>query len=184
MSDPKLTERLLRHQAVLARFQAGAETVNGGRRRPLMACALMCCAVLAAAQEPAAPPVPPEEPLVVKDLVTGIGNEARPGMVVVVHYVGWLYDASAKDHRGRQFDNSRERRQPLSFPLGAGHVIKGWDRGVAGMRVGGLRRLVIPPALAYGSRNIGNGLIPPGSTLVFDVELLAVENASSATQAQ
>lgn len=158
-----------------------------GPRRWLAAGALLLSAALVAAQEPAARPEsssPLGEPLVVTDLVSGIGNEALPGMVVVVHYTGWLYDAGAAGLRGRQFDSSRERGQPFSFPLGAGHVIQGWDRGVAGMRVGGLRRLVIPPALAYGGRDIGNGLIPPGSTLVFEVELLAVESVSTAPQAQ
>lgn len=159
--------------------------MSPGLRLCLVAAASLCGAALATAQQPAMPAEPPaEEPVVVTDLVTGIGSEALPGMVVVVHYTGWLHDAKAKDHRGRQFDSSHERRRPFSFPLGAGHVIKGWDRGVAGMRVGGLRRLVIPPALAYGSRNMGNGLIPPDSTLVFEVELLAVESVSSALPAQ
>jgi len=153
----------------------------------LMTAALLGYAMLAGAQEipvAPAPAVPIEEPLVVTDLVAGVGNEALPHLVVVVHYTGWLYDAGAKDHRGRQFDSSRERGQPFSFPLGAGHVIKGWDLGVVGMRIGGTRRLIIPPSLAYGSRNIGNGLIPPGSTLIFEVELLAIEHVSSAPQVQ
>jgi len=153
----------------------------------LMTAVLLGCALPAAAQESTvapAPVAPIEEPLVVTDLVAGVGNEALPHMVVVVHYTGWLYDVQAKDHRGRQFDSSRERGQPFSFPLGAGHVIKGWDLGVVGMRIGGTRRLIIPPSLAYGGRNIGNGLIPPDSTLMFDVELLAIEQVSSAPQAQ
>ncbi len=150
----------------------------------LMAGALSWCAAQAAAQEMQAAEVPLEEPLVITDLVLGVGDEALPGMVCVVHYTGWLYDWQAQDHRGRQFDNSRARRQPLSFPLGGGHVIKGWDHGVVGMRVGGLRRLVIPPALAYGDRDVGNGAVPPRSTLLFEVELLAVETVTSAPQAQ
>lgn len=158
--------------------------MNAGLRSALMAGALSWCTVQAGAQEPPAPEVPLEEPLVISDLVLGVGNEALPGMVCVVHYTGWLYDGQAKDRRGRQFDNSRERRQPFSFPLGAGHVIKGWDHGVVGMRVGGLRRLIIPPALGYGNRNMGNGTIPPGSTLLFEVELLAVETVTIAPQAQ
>ena len=158
--------------------------MNKGLRSALAAGALACCAIQVAAQEAPAPVVPPEEPLVITDLVVGVGNEALPGMACIVHYTGWLYDEQAKGHRGRQFDSSRERRQPLSFPLGGGHVIKGWDRGVVGMRVGGLRRLVIPPGLAYGNRNIGNGTIPPGSTLLFEVELLAVELVTIAPQAQ
>ncbi len=158
--------------------------MNFGRHFRFVAGALLWCATQAAAQEPVAPAEPPQEPLVVTDIVTGVGNEALPGMVLIVHYTGWLYDEQARDHRGRQFDSSRERRQPFAFPLGAGHVIKGWDQGVLGMRVGGLRRLVIPPALGYGSRNVGNGIIPPDSTLLFEVELLAVELVSVAPQAQ
>jgi FKBP-type peptidyl-prolyl cis-trans isomerase FkpA len=145
--------------------------------------ALSCCAVQAGAQETPVPEVPPAEPLVITDLRVGIGNEALPGMICVVHYTGWLYDKQAKDHRGRQFDSSRERGQAFSFPLGGRHVIKGWDQGVVGMRVGGLRRLIIPPGLAYGDRNMGNGIIPPGSTLVFEIELLAVETVTIAPQA-
>ena len=155
-----------------------------GLRYALIAGALWWCALQAGAQETAAPAAPPEEPLVITDLVLGIGDEALPGMVCIVHYTGWLYDEKAKDHRGRQFDSSRERRQPFSFPLGGGHVIKGWDRGVVGMRVGGLRRLIIPPSLGYRDLNMGNGTIPPNSTLLFEVELLAVETVTSAPQAQ
>lgn len=145
------------------------------------AVALTALAVPAPAQEPALPPAappPPEEVLLVTDLVAGVGDTVLPGMVAIVHYTGWLHDPAARDARGKQFDSSRERGQPFSFPLGAGHVIKGWDQGVAGMRVGGVRRLVIPPSLAYGARSIGNGLIPPYSTLLFEVELLAVETVT------
>jgi FKBP-type peptidyl-prolyl cis-trans isomerase FkpA len=117
-------------------------------------------------------------------VVTGIGDEALPGMIAIVHYTGWLHDPAAPGQRGRQFDSSRERGQPFSFPLGAGRVIRGWEQGVPGMRVGGRRLLVIPPSLAYGARNIGNGLIPPQSTLVFEVELLAVETVTLTPQAQ
>jgi FKBP-type peptidyl-prolyl cis-trans isomerase FkpA len=135
----------------------------------------------AAAQEPATPPAPApatESTLLVTDVVKGVGDEALPGMVVIVHYTGWLYDPAAKDNHGRQFDSSRERGQPFSFPLGAGRVIRGWEQGIPGMKVGGTRRLVIPPELAYGARGAGNGVIPPHSTLVFDVELLAVETVT------
>lgn len=156
-------------------------------RSCLMTVVMLGCVALAAAQETAVAPAiqaPPEEALVITDLVTGIGNPALLDMTVIVHYTGWLYDEQAKDHRGRLFDSSRERGQPFSFPLGAGHVIKGWEQGVLGMYVGGIRRLVIPPSLGYGSRNIGNGLIPPYSTLLFEIELLAVEQVSSVPQAQ
>lgn len=105
--------------------------------------------------------------LYVQDVVTGEGARADSGDVVTVHYTGRLPN-------GNTFDSSRERDQPFEFALGYGRVIDGWDQGVVGMRVGGQRRLVIPPALAYGER--GTGPIPGGSTLVFDVELLDVEN--------
>lgn len=101
-----------------------------------------------------------------QDLAQGSGATATPGSEVVVHYTGWLPD-------GEQFDSSRDAGQPFSFPLGAGRVIDGWDEGVAGMQVGGRRRLVVPPALAYGADGAG-GVIPPNATLVFDVELLEV----------
>ena len=116
--------------------------------------------------------------MLVTDLVTGIGDEALPGMVVIVHYTGWLFDPAAKDQRGRKFDSSRDRGQPFSFPLGGQRVIRGWEQGIPGMKVGGTRRLVIPPGLAYGTRGAGNGVIPPGATLVFEVELLAVETVT------
>ncbi|HUG04284.1 MAG TPA: FKBP-type peptidyl-prolyl cis-trans isomerase [Steroidobacteraceae bacterium] len=134
--------------------------------------------------EPPVTPAPQAEAVLVTDLVTGIGDEALPGHTVVVHYIGWLFDASAPGKRGRPFDSSRDRRQPFSFPLGAAHVIKGWEQGVPGMKVGGLRQLVIPPSLGYGARNIADGLIPPHSTLLFEIELLAVETVTLAPQAQ
>ncbi len=107
------------------------------------------------------------------DTVVGTGAEATPGHNVSVHYTGWLYDAAAADHHGKKFDSSVDRGQPFNFPLGGGQVIKGWDEGVAGMKVGGKRTLTIPPEMGYGARGAG-GVIPPGATLVFDVELLGV----------
>jgi FKBP-type peptidyl-prolyl cis-trans isomerase len=103
----------------------------------------------------------------------GSGDEAKPGKTVVVHYTGWLYDANQPDQHGKKFDSSRDRDDPFEFRLGAGHVIRGWDEGVVGMRVGGHRTLVIPAALGYGARGAG-GAIPPNAALVFDVELLDV----------
>lgn len=111
--------------------------------------------------------------LVKKDNVIGKGKEAVAGALVQVNYTGWLHDPKAADQRGTQFDSS-VGRGPFSFPLGAGRVIKGWDQGVAGMKVGGKRTLIIPSELGYGQHGAG-GVIPPGATLVFDVELLDVK---------
>lgn len=108
-----------------------------------------------------------------EDTVTGDGAEARAGQHVTVHYTGWLHDPAAAHGRGRKFDSSKDRGQPFDFPLGAGHVIRGWDEGVQGMKVGGTRMLTIPAALGYGARGAG-GVIPPNATLVFEVDLLAV----------
>jgi FKBP-type peptidyl-prolyl cis-trans isomerase len=153
------------------------------RFRILTGIAAASMAALALAQQPAeapaAPPAPaPASSVLVTDLVAGIGDEALPGMVVIVHYTGWLYDATATEHRGRKFDSSRDRGQPFSFPLGGGRVIRGWEQGIPGMKVGGTRRLVIPPDLAYGPRGAGKGVIPPNATLMFEVELLAVETVT------
>ncbi len=106
--------------------------------------------------------------LVVEDLVVGDGDEATKGSKVAVHYVGVAFST------GQEFDASWNRGQPFSFPLGGGQVIAGWDRGVAGMKVGGRRRLVIPPHLGYGNRGAGN-VIKPGETLVFVVDLVGVQ---------
>ena len=108
--------------------------------------------------------------LVIEELAVGTGAEATAGKNVTVHYTGWLLYGGEK---GRKFDSSRDRNQPFEFPLGAGKVIKGWDEGVQGMRIGGSRRLTIPPELGYGARGAG-GVIPPNATLVFEVELLGV----------
>lgn len=109
--------------------------------------------------------------LTIIDTKVGTGAEAKAGMKVIVQYTGWLYDDSAKDKHGTKFDSSYDSGMPFSFNLGAGDVIEGWDQGVVGMRVGGKRTLLIPPALGYGSRGAG-GDIPPNASLVFDVELL------------
>ena len=103
----------------------------------------------------------------------GTGTLAESGKSVRVHYTGWLFDSEAAENKGRKFDSSRDRGDPFRFELGAGQVIKGWDQGVAGMRVGGQRTLTIPPELGYGERGAG-GVIPPNATLIFDVELLEV----------
>ncbi len=104
------------------------------------------------------------------DQTPGTGAEARAGQQVSVHYTGWLYNGGVK---GAKFDSSKDRNEAFQFALGAGHVIRGWDEGVQGMKVGGTRVLVIPAELGYGARGAG-GVIPPNATLMFEVELLAV----------
>ena len=104
--------------------------------------------------------------LVFEELTVGSGNSATAGQKVSVHYTGWLTN-------GTKFDSSKDRGEPFVFPLGKGHVIRGWDEGVAGMKIGGKRKLTIPPELGYGARGAG-GAIPPNATLLFEVELLAV----------
>ncbi len=104
------------------------------------------------------------------DEVVGTGPEPKSGQTVIVQYTGWLY---VDGKRGKKFDSSRDRNQPFTFVLNGGQVIQGWDQGVATMRVGGKRTLILPPELAYGDRGAG-GVIPPGATLMFDIELLGV----------
>jgi FKBP-type peptidyl-prolyl cis-trans isomerase FkpA len=131
-----------------------------------------------ACSEQAASTKPPMEngnmtELIKTDVKVGTGDIATAGKNVSVHYTGWLYDAAAMDHHGKKFDSSRDRNEPFEFPLGGGRVIKGWDMGVEGMKVGGQRTLIIPASMGYGARGAG-GAIPPNATLVFDVELLGV----------
>jgi FKBP-type peptidyl-prolyl cis-trans isomerase FkpA len=106
-----------------------------------------------------------------EEITVGNGPEAVEGAHVTVHYTGWLQNADGS--AGEKFDSSKDRNDPFEFPLGAGHVIKGWDEGVQGMKVGGARKLIIPAALGYGARGAG-GVIPPNATLIFEVELLDV----------
>ena len=110
----------------------------------------------------------------ITDTKVGEGEEAQAGQTVIVHYTGWLFDKNAPENKGTKFDSSRDRDEPFDFPLGEGNVIKGWDQGVAGMKVGGQRTLVIPPEMGYGRRGAG-GVIPPNATLVFEVELLGLQ---------
>jgi len=111
--------------------------------------------------------------LQITDVTVGTGAVAAAGKQVSVHYTGWLYDPKAADKHGKKFDSSRDHGEPFAFKLGARQVISGWDQGVAGMKVGGKRTLVIPSELGYGSKGAG-GAIPPNATLLFDVELLGV----------
>ncbi len=108
------------------------------------------------------------------EITPGTGAAVTAGKIAVVQYTGWLYEAAAKDNKGKQFDSSRTQGQPFRFPVGTGQVIKGWDQGVLGMKVGESRRLIIPADLAYGDSGAG-GVIPPGATLVFDIDLVAIE---------
>jgi FKBP-type peptidyl-prolyl cis-trans isomerase FkpA len=129
----------------------------------------------APADAPAAPASTGNEVMAMQkiDLAPGSGPEIKVGQNAVVHYTGWLYDAAAPENKGKKFDSSVDRNDAFEFPVGGGMVIKGWDEGVAGMKVGGKRRLVIPPDMGYGARGAG-GVIPPNATLVFDVELLEI----------
>ncbi len=111
-----------------------------------------------------------ESGLQYRDVKEGTGEKPKKGQTCVVHYTGWLW---VDDAKGRKFDSSKDRGEPFDFPVGAGRVIKGWDEGVAGMKVGGKRELIIPPDLGYGARGAG-GVIPPNATLFFEVELLEV----------
>ena len=106
--------------------------------------------------------------LIIEEIKEGTGPTPKKGDRISVHYTGWLTN-------GKKFDSSVDRKDPLVFQIGVGQVIKGWDQGVITMKVGGKRKLTIPPHLAYGNRNVGNGLIPPNSTLIFEVELLAIK---------
>jgi len=119
--------------------------------------------------------LPPVTELQKTDLVKGVGEGISSGQVAVVHYTGWLYEPGAADQKGKKFDSSRDSGKPFRFTIGAGGVIQGWEEGVQGMQVGGQRRLVIPASLGYGEEGAGGGVIPPNATLVFDVELLAIE---------
>lgn len=144
------------------------------RSATLMAATLIAVALPAGA---ASAQTPPGAAIVLPggtratDSTIGTGTEAQPGRYISVHYTGWLYSDGG---RGKKFDSSRDRGQPFGFVLGAGDVIQGWDEGFAGMKVGGKRTLIIPSEAGYGMRGAGDD-IPPGATLIFDVELLGVE---------
>lgn len=144
------------------------------RRRLVLILALATAACGGGTDTPTSPSTP-SAPFTRTDLVAGTGTEATAGRGVTVHYTGWLYDPAQPEGKGRQFDSSRTPgRSPLPFTIGAGGLIPGFEQGVAGMRVGGQRRIIIPPELAYGARGSNDGSIPPNATIVFEVELLEV----------
>jgi FKBP-type peptidyl-prolyl cis-trans isomerase FkpA len=128
-------------------------------------------AFTAAMAQGAGKPVTTSSGLQIIDSKVGTGASPKAGQTCVMHYTGWLYENGAK---GKKFDSSVDRGEPFEFPIGRGQVIAGWDEGVASMKVGGKRTLIIPPALGYGARGAG-GVIPPNATLIFDVELLGVK---------
>ncbi len=135
-----------------------------------------CAATVAAPPAPAPAAAPAEvKELVKKDLKLGEGRSAEKENAVLVHYTGWLYDPKAPDMKGAKFDSSEGRSAPFGFMIGRGRVIKGWDEGVPGMKEGGKRMLIIPPAMAYGDKGAG-GVIPPNATLLFEVELVKIIN--------
>jgi peptidylprolyl isomerase len=124
-----------------------------------------------ASAQSAAKPVTTATGLQMIDTKVGTGASPRQNQTAVVHYTGWLYENGVK---GKKFDSSVDRNEPFEFPVGAGRVIRGWDEGVASMKIGGKRTLIVPPQLGYGARGAG-GAIPPNATLIFDVELLGVK---------
>jgi FKBP-type peptidyl-prolyl cis-trans isomerase len=154
-------------------------SVNHRKLRIVAVATLMCLSLVSCSEdfedEGQLPPMADSgiSSLQSRDVTPGTGAEAQKGRTVRVHYTGWLYDPAKTDARGSKFDSSKDRNEPFEFTLGQGDVIRGWDDGVAGMKVGGTRVLTIPPALAYGARGAG-GVIPPNATLVFEVELLDV----------
>jgi FKBP-type peptidyl-prolyl cis-trans isomerase FkpA len=136
--------------------------------------ALILALSAACGEKPAARPPSPVNSLEIVDLKAGEGASIAAGQQAVVQYTGWLYEASTPDKKGTEFDSSRKTGEPFRFTVGAGQVIKGWDQGVVGMKIGGSRRLTVPPDLAYGENGAG-GVIPPSATLVFEVELMGIE---------
>lgn len=143
------------------------------RRLPKLLIAPLLLSLLVGCTPPGPPPGGTIAAFEKIDTQPGTGAEATPGSTISVHYTGWIYDERAADKHGAKFDSSLDRGDPFSFQLGQGRVIKGWDEGFAGMKVGGKRTLMIPAEYGYGAS--GAGPIPPNASLVFDVELLAVK---------
>ncbi|WP_093382075.1 FKBP-type peptidyl-prolyl cis-trans isomerase [Rugamonas rubra] len=179
-TDPSAPPAKAAQPAKAAKPAKPAKAVEGAPAASAAAAAPAASAEAAPAAAPvlagSAAPGPEADRLIITDLKVGGGKEALTGSNVVVHYTGWLYRPMGKNWHGNKFDSSRDPgREPFVFPLGGGKVIKGWDQGVAGMKVGGKRTLIIPGELAYGSRGAPGGAIPPNSALIFDVELLDVK---------
>lgn len=169
---------MIRRSVFIALLLATATASAQDSTQPVAAQQAAPAAPVTQEVSPAAPaPAEQQGPKIeIIDEVVGKGQEASVGNTVVVNYTGWFYRPMAKKQRGRKFDSSRDAgREPLDFQLGAGRVIKGWEQGVAGMKVGGKRTLIIPSELAYGKRGAPGGMIPPDSDLIFDVELLNVK---------
>ena len=161
--------------AAAAQAQEGAQDASKPTSQPPPDVQQSATPQVAPPESPALSPETPAPQVEIVDRVVGQGKEASIGSNVVVNYTGWFHKPLAKQQRGRKFDSSLDSgRDPLEFQLGAGRVIKGWEQGVAGMKVGGKRTLIIPSALAYGKRGAG-GVIPPDADLIFDVELLDVK---------
>ena len=171
-----------------ARHRCRRTAITPARSAAIAALVLAAMAGTGAAQtapgQPAAPAANPSASLSSKiganvtqlqkiDVKQGTGAEAAAGKPIIVHYTGWLYDPTVPDGHGKKFDSSLDRKLPFGFIVGVGKVIKGWDEGVVGMKVGGQRTLVIPPDMAYGERGAGSA-IPPNATLIFDIELLDI----------
>lgn len=141
---------------------------------PIALVAISCLLLIGGSGVGCAGGEPPTE-LVSTDIVVGDGKEALDGKSISVHYTGWLFDSSEERNRGVKFDSSRDRGLPFTFTIGRG-VIQGWSQGVVGMKMGGVRELIIPPDLAYGNRGAPGGTIPPNSTLVFEIELIVARD--------
>ena len=165
-----MTRKWLCSAAFAAAFAAGCSTHES---KPAASDYAASSARAPAVNTSACEPAPAT--LVAKDLEQGTGRTAVPLATALVHYTGWVYDPCKPDHKGAQFDSSVGKPVPFGFRIGAGRVIKGWDEGVPGMKEGGKRLLVIPAAMAYGDRQVGDK-IPPNSTLVFEVNLVALQN--------
>jgi hypothetical protein len=162
----------------MVRDLMGSVSMAFRRQGSFSLCVLLLSAVAAVAcggndSNPTGP-ILPFAPFAQQDLRVGGGAEVATGRRATVHYTGWLYDPTRPENKGQRFDSS-EGRPPFTFTVGAGQVIRGWDQGVPGMKVGGQRRLTIPPDLGYGSTGSVGGVVPPNATLVFDVELLDVQ---------